>query len=30
MKWSGTGVEGGLWGLFGCTNVQVVHIRTEN
>ena len=30
MKWSGTGVEGGLWGLIGFTDLQVVHVRKES
>ena len=29
MKWSGTGVEGGLWGLNGFTDLQVVHVRND-
>jgi hypothetical protein len=27
MKWSGSGVEGGLQGLLGYTDLQVVYIR---
>ena len=27
MKWSGNGAEGGLWGLLGFTDLQVVHVR---
>jgi acyl-CoA reductase-like NAD-dependent aldehyde dehydrogenase len=30
MKWSGTGVEGGLWGLIGFTDLQVVHVRKDS
>jgi acyl-CoA reductase-like NAD-dependent aldehyde dehydrogenase len=29
MKWSGTGVEGGWWGLAGFTDVQVVHVKKD-
>jgi acyl-CoA reductase-like NAD-dependent aldehyde dehydrogenase len=29
MKWSGTGVEDGRWGLNGFTDLQVVHVRND-
>lgn len=29
MKWSGTGVEGGRWGLNGFTDLQVIHVRND-
>ena len=25
FKWSGVGVENGPWGLYGCTELQVLH-----
>jgi acyl-CoA reductase-like NAD-dependent aldehyde dehydrogenase len=29
LKWSGTGVEGGLWGMHAYTDLQVVHVRPD-
>jgi acyl-CoA reductase-like NAD-dependent aldehyde dehydrogenase len=29
MKWSGTGVEGGWWGLNGFTDLQMIHVRND-